>query len=591
MPDEESLTHPATSCLEQWLKPKKLEFPALSVVFLEVMLRQLRIKDFAIIDTLTMRFEAGFNVLTGETGAGKSIIVDALGLTLGERAQTEMIRTGKNETTVEAYLDISAHPLLEKLGIPGDEGIILRRILSLSGKSRAYINDTMVNVQTLLDFGRSLVDIHGQHEHQSLLSPDNQRAVLDGYGKLTHARTELEELFTKVQSLTRELSLLTSDTREKQQRIDLLKFQVNEIESASLEMGEAERLNEERVILSNLSRLNELTDSAYLLLYGGDGSASEKLSSALSKLKEVFQIDHGISEVLNLLESAMPLVEDATVSLRHHRDNYDMDPKRLEQIEDRLDFIKRLERKYGEGIEAILRFRDEGVRELQQLTLSDERITELEAELKEKEKRLHELAQHLSGMRKEISKKIERAVKGVLKELAMEKAEFVIDITPVSLSSAGIDHVEFLLSANRGEAPKALSRVASGGELSRIMLALKGILAEVDRIPVLIFDEVDAGIGGRTAESIGTRLKTLGRKHQVLCITHLPQIAAMADHHLKVDKVSRKEGVCVKVNELSWEERVEEIARMLSGKVTEISLTHARELLGAEHAGKGTNER
>ena len=561
------------------------------MVFLEAMLRQLRIKDFAIIDTLTMRFEAGFNVLTGETGAGKSIIVDALGLTLGERAQTDMIRTGKNETTVEAFLDIPSHPFLEKLGISSNEGIILRRILLSSGKSRAYINDTMVNVQTLLDLGRSLVDIHGQHEHQSLLSPDTQRAVLDAYGKLTHERTEVEELFHEVQSLTQELSLLKSDTREKQQRIDLLKFQINEIESASLEMDEAERLSAERVILSNLAKLNELTDAVYLLLYGGEGSASEKLSSALSKLKEVSQIDHSIAEVLNLLESAMPLIEDATVSLRHHRDSYDMDPKRLEHIEDRLDFIKRFERKYGEGIDAILRYREEGVRELQRLTLSDERIAELEGELKQKEKRLHERAYHLSGMRKEISKKIERAVKGVLKELAMEKAEFVIDMKPVPLSSTGMDHVEFLLSANRGEIPKALSRVASGGELSRIMLALKGILAEVDRIPVLIFDEVDAGIGGRTAESIGTRLKTLGRRHQVICITHLPQIAAMADHHLRVDKVSRKEGVCVKINELSWEERVEEIARMLSGKVTEISLTHARELLGAEHAGKGVNER
>ena len=561
------------------------------MVFLGVMLRQLGIKDFAIIDTLTLRFEPGFNVLTGETGAGKSIIVDALGLTLGERAQTDMIKTGKNETTVEAFLDIPAHPFLERLGIPSNDGIILRRTLSSSGKSRAYINDTMVNVQTLLDLGRSLVDIHGQHEHQSLLSPDNQRTVLDAYGKLTNARTEVAELFHEVQSLTRELSLLKTDSREKQQRLDLLKFQINEIESASLEMGEVEKLREERAILANLAKLNELTDSAYLLLYGADGSSSEKLSLALSILREVSQIDHGMSEVLHLLESAMPLVEDAAGSLRHYRDKYDMDPKRLAHIEDRLDFIKSLERKYGNGIEEILRYRDEGMQELQRLTLSDERIIELGDELKEKEKGLHERAQQLSGMRREISKKIERAVKGVLKELAMEKAEFVIDVKPVPLSSAGMDSVEFLLSANRGETPKALSRIASGGELSRIMLALKGILAEVDRIPVLIFDEVDAGIGGRTADSIGMRLKTLGRRHQVVCITHLPQIAAMADHHLKVDKVTRKEGVYVKVNELSWEERVEEIARMLSGKVTEISLTHARELLGSEHIRKGTRER
>jgi len=546
------------------------------------MLRQLRIRDFAIIDTLTMRFEPGFNVLTGETGAGKSIIVDALSLTLGARAQTDAIRTGKNETTVEAYFDVPAGPHLDRLGIPFEDGVILRRNLFSGGKSRAYINDTMVNVQTLLELGRSLVDIHGQHEHQSLLSMDNQRAILDAYGKLLDERSELEKLFHEVQSLKHELSTLTSNIREKEQRIDLLKFQISEIDAASLKTGEKNALTEERAILANLAKLRELTDNAYLLLYSGEGSSSEKLSTAISMLKEISRIDHGVAETLNLLESALPLVEDAALSLRQHKDKYDADPERLEDIEERLDLIKRLEKKYGEGIEGILKHREGVSQELERLTLSDERVRELENELAGREKRLNELASRLSAKRKEVAKKIAHSVKGVLEELAMVKADFVVEIRPAPLSSAGMDGVEFLFSANKGEPLKPLSRVASGGELSRIMLALKGTLAEVDSIPVLIFDEVDAGIGGRTAESVGKRLKNLAKRHQILCITHLPQIAAMADHHIMIEKGERKEGVYVTLKELSRKEREEEIARMLSGKVTDISIRHARELLGRE---------
>jgi DNA repair protein RecN (Recombination protein N) len=546
------------------------------------MLRQLRIRDFAIIDTLTIGFEPGLNVLTGETGAGKSIVVDALSLTLGARAQTDAIRTGKTETTAEAYFDIPASPHLEQLGIPAGDGVILRRNLSSAGKSRAYVNDTMVNVQTLLEIGRSLVDIHGQHEHQSLLSPDNQRTMLDAYGKLLGLRADVERMFQEVQSVRHELASLTSGIREKEQRIDMLKFQVNEIDAASLQAGEKEALTEERAILANFARLKEQSDEAYQLLYSGEGSSSEKLSAAAALLKEMARIDHGVAETLDLLASALPLVEDAALSLRKHKDRYEADPGRLEGVEERLDLVKRLERKYGEGIDAILKHRDDAASELEKLVLSDERVKELEGELSKKEEQLREAAGLLSGRRKDVAKKIARSVKEVLGELAMEKADFGVEIKPAPLSSTGMDGVEFLFSANKGEPPKPLNRVASGGELSRIMLALKGTLAEVDRIPVLIFDEVDAGIGGRTAESVGRRLKNLAKKHQVLCITHLPQIAALADHHIMIEKGERKEGVYVRLKELSPKEREEEIARMLSGKVTDISIRHARELLGKE---------
>lgn len=549
-------------------------------MFKAEMLRRLRIKDFAIIDDLTIGFEPGLNVLTGETGAGKSIIVDALGLALGERAQSEMVRTGRGEALVEAFFDIRGHPALERLGISSDEGIILRRNLSASGKSRAFINDTMVNVQTLLEFGRTLVDIHGQHEHQSLLSPENQRALVDSYGKLVSDRQEVERLFDDAQSMRKELALLVSGVREKEQRSDLLRFQIGEIDAASLKPGEKEALEEERGILVNLSKLVDLTDSSYSLLYSGDGSASEKLSSAMSILREVSRIDPGLQEILQLLESALPLVEDAAATLRSYKGRYDLDPRKLDGVEERLDLIKRLERKYGEGIEEILRHREEAERELQALTISDERMAELQVSLSAAEGRLQEKAERLSELRRNVARGIEDSVRAVLRELAMEKAEFSISIKKAPLSSSGIDSVEFLFSANEGEPPKPLGRTASGGELSRVMLAIKETLAEVDNIPVLIFDEVDAGIGGRTAERAGSRLSSLAAKHQVLCITHLPQIAAMADHHLVIEKARKKDGVYVKVKEASPEDRDEEIARMLSGTITDISLKHARELLG-----------
>lgn len=552
------------------------------------MLRELRIKNLAIIDDLTIRFGTGLNVLTGETGAGKSIIIDALGLALGERAQTEMIKTGENEASVEAFFEVSDRPhgsepqrLLEQMGIMCEDGIILRRniYISSAGKSRAYINDTIVNIQSLCDIGRALVDIHGQHEHQSLLSTDNQRTLLDFYGKLQDKRAEVEAMFYEVQSLKKELSELKANVKERAHRIDLLSFQINEIDSASLKTGEKDALEKERVILSNLNKLSELTETAYSMLYESEGACVENLSSVISKLKEMSSIDQSIDETLSLLESAMPLLEDASVSLRRYKEKYDLDPQRLESIEERLENIKRLEKKYGEGVDAILRYRDEAEKELLSLGQTDEKTDMIENQLREKEKKLLDAAVDLSEKRKKTAEEISRPVEKILKELAFEKVEFRVDIKASPLSSSGMDAVEFLFSANPGELPKPLTRVASGGELSRIMLALKNILADVDRIPVLIFDEIDAGVGGRTAESVGMKLKKLAKTHQVICITHLPQIASTADFHLMTEKSQKKDGVSVKIKELSPEERKTEIARMLSGKVTDVSLKHARELL------------
>lgn len=543
------------------------------------MLRHLRIRNFAIIDDLSMDLAPGLNVLTGETGAGKSIIIDALGLVLGERAQSDMIKSGRNEASVEAYFD-GVSISLDDLGIDTHEGIIIRRVISSSGRSRGFINDTLVSLQTMYEVGQRLVDIHGQHEHQSLLRTDIQRSILDEYGRLVDLRDKVEMLFNDVQSLKREIESLRTNISERERRMDFLRYQIGEIDSASLKIGEKEELQREKAILSNLARLNDLTGEAMLLIGKGDGAVLERVSVALSKLRDAQAIDNELKDVVEMLESARPLIEEAFISLRRHQERYDIDPLRLDSLEERIDLITRLERKYGYGIEGILRFREEAIKELEGLASSDERLSELEREYQHKEEMLLNMAKELSEKRLEISKRIQGEVNKILTELAMERARLEIQIRQSPLSSSGCDSVEFLFSANSGELPKPLSRTASGGELSRLMLALKEVLAHVDNIPVLIFDEIDSGIGGRTADSVARRLKNLSRKHQVICVTHLPQIAARADHHLVIEKIQKKEGVYVKVKESTGGERVKEIARMLSGKTTEASLRHAEELLG-----------
>ncbi len=542
------------------------------------MLRYLRIRNLAIIDELSIDFAHGLNVLTGETGAGKSIIIDALGLVLGERANTDMIRSGKDEASVEAFFDDSL-VTLEDLGIDTEEGIIIRRIISASGRSRGYINDTLVSIQTIHGFGQRLVDIHGQHEHQSLLRSERQRSILDDYGKLVDKRNEVEILSYEVQRLRQEIESMKTDIADRERRMDFLRYQIGEIDAASLRVGEKEELLRERAILSNLARLNSLTGEASFLIARGEGAAQEKVSIAISRLRDAADIDDELKDVLEMLESVRPLLEEVSISLRRHQERYETDPRRLDTVEERLELITRLERKYGEGIEEILRFRDEAIKELNRLTNYDERLNNLGKEYRQKEELLNKKAGELSEMRKAVSKRIEKEVNEILKELSLEKARLCIDVRPSVQSSTGCDTVEFLFSANVGEHPRSLTKTASGGELSRLMLAMKEVLAHVDNIPVLIFDEIDAGIGGRTAENVALRLKDLSKRHQVLCVTHLPQIAALADHHLVVEKVQKKDGVYVKVKEPTEEERVREIARMLSGKITEASLKHAKELL------------
>lgn len=544
------------------------------------MLKELRIKNLAIIDDIKVSFEHGLNVLTGETGAGKSILIDSLNLILGSRAQPDLIRSGEKEAFVEACFDYPDMKNLPDIGIDFSEGIIIRRNISSSGKNRAYINDSNVSLQTLSEIGKMLVDIHGQHEHQSLMNIEKHCFFLDSFGRLTEDVGEVERLYYEVKDLKEKLNNIKERAMDRAQRIDFLKYQIQEIESAKLLSGEKEALLNEKQILSNIGKLKELSETAYYELYGSEGSCAERLSSVLNKIKEVSSIDNEAIDILSLLESAIPLIDDAVISLRSFKEKYDINPERLNEVEERLETIKKLEKKYGEGIDAVISFKDNAIRELRELESISEQMDFYEEEVSKKEEILLEKARILSEKRRKFADEMSRLIMEEMRELAFNNAVFKIDIKEDSISSYGTDRVEFLFSANLGEPPKPLTKIASGGELSRVMLALKAMLADFDSIPVLIFDEVDAGIGGKTAEMVGRKLKRLSQKHQVLCATHLAQIAAKGDLHIKVEKKEKNNRIFVETKTLDDNERLREIARMLSGKITETSLKHAREIIG-----------
>lgn len=546
------------------------------------MLKELRIKNLAIIGDLRIRFGNGLNVLTGETGAGKSIIFDALGLALGSRAQSDFVRSGAKEAVVQAYFDPDGFQSSVDFEIDISDGLILRRSIFPSGRTRAYINDAMVSLPSLVTVGKALVDIHGQHEHQSLLSIDNHRAYIDTFGRHHEERRSLESLYKEIENLKKEAEDLRQKAKDRFHRIDLLRFQIQEIDSASLKAGEKDELQDEINILSHVSKLKELAEAAYSLIYGAEDSCVDKLSSIIKKIQEMHEIDKDVGEILHQLQSVYPSIEDAAISMRRLKDTYEPEPERLTELAARLDLIETLEKKYGNGIENILLFRKKAEQDLEILEHAEERYDTVEQECNEKERLMLSMADDLSEKRKDTGAAIEKLMQAELSELAFDDANFLIDIREEPLSSHGVDRVEFLFSANPGEPPKPLVRIASGGELSRVMLALKSILADFDNTPVLVFDEVDAGIGGRTAYSVGNKLKRLAEKHQVLCTTHLPQIASLGNFHVKTVKTQQDERVHVLISELSGEERLQEIARMLSGTITEVSLKHAEEMLKRE---------
>src|SRR5688572_29384580 len=550
------------------------------------MLLELRIQNFAVIESLSIHCEGGLNALTGETGAGKSIIVGALGLLLGERASTESIRKGAPKATVEGVFDVARRKnvlaMLAEQGIEADDGLlILRREVSAEGRSRAWVNGAASTATFVGQLGRALVDLHGQHEGQTLLRADEQRAILDEYAGATDLATEVADAWHQLRGLQSDLEELERRRRDAEQRADYLRFQVNEIESAKLEPGEEPELASESVRLEHSEELAQLAGQLSNALYAGDESISTQLGEVRRVLDHLVRIDQSQSDARELLDSAYYAIEELGRRFGDYAESIEYDPARLEEVRRRLDLLYRLKSKYGPEIQDVIETARKASEELSLVDDAAYRRKEVEAALSSAEAKLHEFAEDLSKQRKKAATKLQKEVTKILPELGMNSGKFEVAFDSHAQATAhGYESVEFRVALNAGFDPKPLSRVASGGELSRVMLALKTILARVDRVPTLIFDEVDAGIGGRVATQVADKLRDVAQHHQVFVITHLPQLASRAAHHLMVEKVEREGSTLTRVTELKGEERVRELARMLGGDPESgVSLEHAREML------------
>jgi len=539
------------------------------------MLAELRIVNFALIEQLSLQFESGFTVLTGETGAGKSLLIDAIALLVGGRASTDQIRSGEDEAQLEAAFHLpETHPLLHQLRKheligQGESALILRRVLSRSGRHRVYVNGSLCPLRVLEELGGTLVDIHGQHEQQSLLATSKQLDALDAFGCLFELRGRYEQVYHGWKELRIQVAALQSDLADRTRREELLRFQAREIEQAGLLPDEEERLRQEQQRLVHVYRLRELAHEAHVELQADEQAVLTRLGRIGRTLSELAQTDPAMSDCAQAAtESAIQLKELAG-RLRDYAQQLEADPERQAVVEDRLDLIQRLKKKYGGSVEAIIAMGKSLQEELQLFDNREARTAALTARFDEEASRLRTLAQQLSKKRIDAAKRMTTLVEAELATLKMKEAIFQVTVSSGELTEelgpAGWDRVEFLLSSNPGESPRALGRVASGGELSRIMLALKTVLAEMDQVPVLVFDEIDTGVGGAVAAAMGTRLRKLGSYHQVFCITHLPQVASQAEHHLLVEKGLEGQRASTSVRALKGMGREEEIARMLGG--------------------------
>lgn len=542
------------------------------------MIEELRIKNFAIIDSLSIQLKEGFNVITGETGAGKSIIVDAIGVLLKEKiSATDFVKHGKNEAIVEVVLgDV-------RISESDEDFVILKRVIPVNGKTKSYVNDSIYTSQGFVKVASQFINIHGQHEHTYLLRRENHIDFFDTITGLTEEVKNFTEIYEKVVKLREKVESLKNELIAKKQRKELIEFQFKEIESAQLREGEEEELNEQRRILKNVLKLKELAEDAFSLLYDGKNSVHENLSKTLMVIKELLRFDSKAEEIKNLIESSLAQIDEAIYSLRKLKDTYEPDPFTLEKIEERLTLINRLKSKYGSSVGEIIEYGKKIEKELSSISISEDEMKKLQEELVSLEAEMDKKAEEISMKRKKLAAKVETLVNEELKEVGFSNPRFEVKIREREIWPKGKDDLEFYFSANPGEPPKPLSKVASGGELSRLMLALKCVELKEAKKDIksmtLIFDEIDAGVGGTVAENVGKRLRELARHHQVVCVTHLPQIAAKAQHHLKVEKIIWNEKTTVKVELLNKAKRKEEIARMLSGRITESSLFHAEELL------------
>ena len=539
------------------------------------MLSELRIVNFALIEQLNLQFQSGFTVLTGETGAGKSLLIDAIALLVGGRASTDQIRSGEEEAQLEASFHLpDTHPLIRRLRSqdligPHESELILRRVLSRSGRHRVYVNGSLCPLRVLEELAGTLIDIHGQHEQQSLLSSAKQVDALDAFGRLYELRGRYEQAYQGWKDLREQLAALQREIVDRARIEDMLRFQSQEIEQACLLPDEEEQLRQERQRLVHAHRLRELAHEVHGELQEDEQAVLTRLGRIGRALAELAQTDPAMGDCEQAATESAIQLKDLAGRLRDYAQQLEADSDRQASVEDRLELIQRLKKKYGGSIESVLTMGRQVQEELQLLDSREERTAELAARLEEEAQRLRTLAQQLSKKRMDAAKRMTTLVGAELVAVKMEQAVFQIivlsDESEEGLGPMGRDRVEFLLSSNPGEPPRPLARVASGGELSRIMLALKTVLAEMDQVPVLVFDEVDTGVGGAVAAAMGTRLWKLGSFHQVFCITHLPQVASQAEHHLLVEKGQESQRTSTSVRVLTGMGQEEEIARMLGG--------------------------
>lgn len=565
------------------------------------MLKSLQIKDYALIENINIEFEKGLNIITGETGAGKSILIDAMGLLLGERASTEVVRKGSRKSIVEGIFDVNANnkvgSLLDANDVDFYDEMILRREISLKGNNRCFVNDTPVNLNLVKELGFLLVDLHGQHEHQSLLRKETHIEMLDDFSEIDKELSQFRASAENLKSKLRELKSLKEKEKTLKEKKELYEFQIKEIDAVDPQEGEEETLENELNILENSERLLEITTEIFSQLYESDNSIYDQLGEVKEKLGELRDIDASFKEKIEEAETALTNINDIADYIRSYRDQIDLESDRLNEVRDRINSFNVLKKKYGGSIENVMKHRKKIGEEYETAENFSGKLAELAEEVDHLRNECGSEAEKLTKKRKAASKEIKKGVEEALSYLGINDSKFEIKFNRVEpsdeieeflfvgnkkykFSSRGIDKIEFYLSTNLGEDVKPLHKVASGGEVSRIMLSLKMILAKNDRLPLLIFDEIDTGVSGRIAQKVGQSLKSLSQYHQIIAITHLPQIASLAKHHYFVQKLEKENRSVSTIQKLSEEERIQEVAKLLGGEeITDANLKSARELM------------
>jgi DNA repair protein RecN (Recombination protein N) len=566
------------------------------------MLKTLLIRDYALIENIEVEFGKGLNIITGETGAGKSILIDAMGLLLGERASTEVVRKGSEKSVVEGLFDVTGNKKVQQLltanEIEFDSELIIRREISLKGTNRCFLNDTPVPLNLIKETGDLLVDLHGQHEHQSLLRAETHIEMLDEFANLEIQLNEFRSESLQLSALSKELRELIQKENLLKEKRELFEYQIKEIDAVSPQEGEEEKLSDELKILENSEKLLSLTNDIYNAVYENEHSIQEQIADVKNKILELSKIDKSFNENLSEVDSILASLVDISSFMRSYKDRIDIDPNRLEEIRERLGSLNLLKKKYGGSLKSVLEHREKIGTEFELAENFSLKISQLGEKIDDSRKACGLPAKKLSQERKIVSNKIKKEIEDALKYLGIADSVFKVKLENEIVSNAtenfiivdgknykfneyGFDNIEFFISTNIGEDPKPLVKVASGGEVSRIMLGLKSILAKSDKLPILIFDEIDTGVSGHIAQKVGQVLKSLASYYQIIAITHLPQIAGLSDFHYAVEKKKAGDRVVSSIRILKGEERIKEVAKLMSGeKVTEATLNGARELMG-----------